>query len=290
MGCSGERGADRVELVIGKRGFLPGQFVKPRAIAIDQNDNLFVVDMRAVIQKLSSNGEPLASWTTPSHDAGRPSGLCVDRDGNLVVADSHYHRILVYGPSGELIRSLGGDVGDGPLVGRFGYVADVAIDSKGYWYVAENQTHERITKIDPAGNIVGEWGGRGPLPGQLSRPRSLVFDSSDVLYVADACNHRVQAFDTEGRVLQVIGQPGANVGELDYPFDVAVEPSGHLLVLEYGNSRVQRFDKKGQSLGCWGRPGRGEGELWNPWAIAIDHQGRITVVDSNNHRLTRIRF
>ncbi len=150
-GCGSRLPADQVDLIIGEQGLMPGQFNKPRAIAIDQEGNLAVVDFRAMIQWLAPDGKPIIQWQTPTHQFGRPSGLGIDRSGNLLVADSHYHRVLVYDRQGNILRTYGGDEGTDPLVGRFGYIADAECDSKGNIFIAESQNAERITKISPDG-------------------------------------------------------------------------------------------------------------------------------------------
>ena len=89
------------ELVWGKRGVAAGDFVRPRAIAIDAQDRLFIVDFTARIQVFDRDGKYLKTgWTTPDYRNGRPSGLSVDFDGNLVVSDSHYHTVRIYTPAG----------------------------------------------------------------------------------------------------------------------------------------------------------------------------------------------
>jgi DNA-binding beta-propeller fold protein YncE len=278
-------GTARLDGVWGRRGLLRGDFIKPRAMALDHDGNIVTVDFRAMIQTFTPDGGLVASWQTPEHKIGRPSGLCVDRDGNILVADSHYHRILVYSKEGVLLRQYGGDSGEAPLVGLFGYIGDVASDSKGFIYIAEAQQHERITKITPEGDIVAQWGERGPAPGQFQRIRSLFIDRNDVLYAADACNHRVQVFDADGRFLREFGKES-----LTYPYDVATNDAGEVFVCEWGTSRVRRFSRDGVLLGTWGEPGRKQGQLANPWAIAVDRDGRVLIADSDNHRVQRIVF
>jgi hypothetical protein len=82
--------------VWGKRGQMPGDVVRPRAVAIDGQDRLFLVDFTARVQAYDLDGNFLgASWTPPDYRNGRPSGLGIDRDGNLIVCDSHYHTVRI---------------------------------------------------------------------------------------------------------------------------------------------------------------------------------------------------
>src|SRR5437879_12713680 len=48
--------------VLGARGTALGQFNKPRSVALDANDNLFVVDMTVRAQKFSLYVDVLSSW------------------------------------------------------------------------------------------------------------------------------------------------------------------------------------------------------------------------------------
>src|SRR5947209_6297435 len=128
-GCAGD--PERPELVWGRRGVQDGDLVRPRAAAIDARDRLYVVDFTARIQVYDRDGHYLGrTWTTPDYRNGRPSGLGIDRDGNLLVADSHYHCVRVYSPEGVELRKLGGQAGSGP--GQFGYVSDAVQDADGF--------------------------------------------------------------------------------------------------------------------------------------------------------------
>lgn len=287
-GCiSGEAGSD-TELIWGRQGTAAGELQKPRAIAIDGDDNVYLVDMTARIQVFTPEGEFLRGWRTPEHANGRPTGLSFDREGNLLVADTHYFRMLVYSPAGELLsdRCIGGRQGHAP--GEFGFVTDAVQDSQGNYYVADYGEFDRIQKFSRDGRHLLEWGGHGQQPGQFARPQSLVIDENDHVWVADSCNHRIQVFDSSGKLLKLWGEQGREPGQLSYPYGLALDLEGHLLVLEYGNHRVQKFSRDGRPLAVWGSSGRGPGQTFNPWSIAVDSQGRVYVLDSNNHRVQRI--
>src|SRR6266404_9299115 len=124
------------EVVWGKHGTHPGDFNRPRAVAIDAQDRLYIVDFTARIQVFDRNGKFLDfCWTTPDYRNGRPSGLSIDRDGNLLVSDSHYQSFRIYSPEGELLRSFEYKPGSAP--GQLSYVSDVVQDQEGFYYVAE---------------------------------------------------------------------------------------------------------------------------------------------------------
>ncbi|MBW3596333.1 MAG: SMP-30/gluconolactonase/LRE family protein [Planctomycetes bacterium] len=282
-----------LESVWGERGVAEGEFSKPRAMAIDGDDQLYIVDMTGRIQVFSPEGEFLRSWRTPTIEKGKPSGLSFDRQGNLLVADTHYFRTLFYTPGGKMLRdrTIGGVCGHGP--GEFNFVTDAVQDSRGNYYIAEYGEYDRIQKFTPEGEFVLQWGGHGEEPGQFIRPQNLAIDERDQLWVADACNHRIQVFDVSGdepKLARVWGEQGAEPGQLCYPYDLALDGDGHVYVCEFGNHRVQKFTTDGVSVGCWGVQGRREGELHNPWALVLDSRGRVHVLDTYNHRVQRIRL
>ena len=274
--------------VVGKLGLGNSRFQKPRAIAIDSGDHTFIVDMTARIQVHTGDGAFVRSWQTPLFKQGKPCGLSFSNDGLLMVADTHYYRVLFYTTEGELVepRTIGGKNGRGP--GEFGFVTDVVQDSHGNYYVAEYGDYDRIQKFDSDGNYLFEWGGHGEQPGKFLRPQGLAVDDQDRIWVADASNHRIQVFDATGdsaKLVKVWGEMGPEPGKLRYPYDLFLDGQGHLFVCEFGNNRVQKFTLDGQSLGTWGTPGRKPGQLHQPWGMARDSLGRIHVLDSYNHRV-----
>jgi DNA-binding beta-propeller fold protein YncE len=277
------------ELVWGHRGQMPGDIVRPRAVAIDAEDRLYLVDFTARVQAYDLNGKHLGqTWTTPDFRNGRPSGLGIDNAGNLIVCDSHYHCVRIYQPNGELIRTLGGNSGTKP--GEFGYVSDCVQDALGFYYISEFGTNDRITKLDADGKFVMCWGENGTEAGQFQRVRAIALGPDGNLYVADACNHRIQVFQRDGTFVKEIGKSGQGPGEFSYPYDIAFAPDGCFYVSERGNQRVQKFHPDGVSAGTWGSGGRAPGQVADPWALVVDRFGRVHVVDTENHRVQRVKF
>ncbi len=300
-GCgSGASNPDpsRVIQVVGELGRRPGHFFYPRSIAVNSRGEFCVADRSGRIQWFGSDGSFLLAFEIPDFQKGQPTGINFTRSGALLVADTHYQRILAFeslvrggGPPVESFRF--GSEGAGP--GQFSLVRDVVEDSKGHLYVADySGPEDRIEKFTSQGEFVLAWGRRGSGNGEFQRPQGLAVergkDGSEFILVADSCNHRIQRFTPEGRFLAAFGGLGSGPGELKYPYGVAAAPpeapgGPGIYVVEWGNNRVQRFDPDGGAAGMWGGPGHAAGELATPWDVAIGPDGRIFVVDYGNHRI-----
>jgi DNA-binding beta-propeller fold protein YncE len=286
-GCGGPHALP--EVVWGQHGTQPGDLVRPRAIAIDAQDRVFIVDFTARIQVFDRDGHFIGPcWFTPIHGEDGASGLSIDRDGNLLVSDTHYHCLRIFSADGKELRTIAKEPGSKP--GQLAFVNDTVQDADGYFYIGEDGENCRITKLDKDGNFIKCWGSEGSEPGQFGRIRSLVLGPDNNLYICDALNHRIEVFTRDGQLVDCWGQPGSEPGQLSYPHDLAFGPHGELYVAERGNNRVQKFTRQGVSLGCWGGPGREPGRLHEPWALAVDSHGRVHIVDTENHRVQRIEF
>jgi DNA-binding beta-propeller fold protein YncE len=292
-GCMAEpraRGEENApELVWGVQGDYEGRLHRPRVAAIDASDHLYIADLTDRIQVFNRDGNYLRGWRTPGLNIDGPSGLTIDADGSVMVADTHFYRILIYDRHGNLLRQLGDGV-QGSTPGRFGYPTDVVRDEAGNFYVCEYGEFDRIQVFDADGGFVRQWGGHGYETGQFLRPRSMAWTTAGHLAVADSCNHRIQVFDRDGKLVDCWGKRGSGFGEMSYPYDLAFAPDGTLFICEYGNSRVQQFSPDGKPLKLWGKPGRSRGSLNNPCALVVDSRGSVHVIDSGNHRVQRFRI
>jgi ABC-type Fe3+ transport system permease subunit/DNA-binding beta-propeller fold protein YncE len=292
-GC-GKRGGEvlsesqffsRVEMV-GTRGSGPGQFQKPRSLAIDREDNLYVADMTGRIQKFSPTGQFLLSWQMPQTDLGRPKGMCLDSAGNVIVIEPHYSRVNHFDAQGKLLSQWGAH---GTNDGQLAFPRAVALNSRGECFVSEYGVLERVQRFAAAGGSwVASLGHFGSGPGEFNRAEGLCVDAQDHLYVADSCNHRIQVFDPAGKLLRTYGHAGAAKGELSYPYDIQVDAAGCQFVCEFGNSRLQVFDRQDRPIEVIGGPGGGPGEFSNPWSIALDSKGNLYVADAANHRVQKL--
>lgn len=283
--------------VFGGPGKSPGKFAYPRAMAATPDGRLYVVDKSGRIQLYDPNGTLRLVVRTPKIDRGKPTGLGLDPKGRLLVADTHYSRVLVYSPDLELVATYGSL---GPEPGQFLFITDVVSAPGGERHyttdygdqVARVQIHEVRSAGGAAGaeerfETVKAFGTFGAEPGQFQRPMALAVDRERrELLVADAVNHRLQVFTLEGEFKRALGRFGKAPGELRYPYDVCLDPEGRIWVAEFGNHRLQVLDSEtGKSLGVFGEAGRGEGQVAFPWGCEMMTGGRAFFLDSGNNRV-----
>ncbi len=270
----------------GGKGTGAGQFNKPRSVAVGRNDDVFAVDMTGRVQRFDRSGRYLSFWQMPGTERGRPKGMSVDGNGNIIVVEPHYARVNHFTPEGDLIAQWGRQgVRPGELVSP----RAVACHSSGDLFLTEFQPVERVQRFRPEGKGWAlAFGQAGEEAGAFNRAEGIGIDRRDRLFIADSCNHRIQVFDDAGRLMGSYGRPGSGSGELSYPYDVKIDAAGNQFVCEFGNSRIQVFDPEFQSIEIIGGPGSALGQFSNPWSIALDSEGNLWVADSGNHRIQKL--
>lgn len=266
----------------GSEGRRDGQFAYPRALTVDEQGYVYVIDKSGRVQKFARDGDFVLKWELPEYVKGKPDGVCVDHRGNIVIADTHYSRILRYSPQGELMEEFG-RYGTG--AGEFVFPTGVVLDVEGSLYVCEYGAVDRVQKFDRRGRFVAEWGSHGASRAQFQRPMNLDISSRGELFVADSCNHRIQVFSPTGEPLRTFGSVGNALGQLRFPNDVKLDDQDNVYVCEYGNHRVQKFTPEGEALCAWGSPGSELSRFAGPWGVAIDSDGLVYVADTGNHRV-----
>jgi DNA-binding beta-propeller fold protein YncE len=156
----------------GEYGSEPGQFGAPEPagsrfggphfLAQDSQGRLYTTEAaRGRVQQLSADGEPLLAWgdkgdqpggfgAVPlpgTHNTFGPVGVLVDRHDRVWVSSLN-NRVQLFTPEGTYLFGIGG-AGTGP--GQFSRPHGMALDSKGYLYVADasNQRIQKFAIPDP---------------------------------------------------------------------------------------------------------------------------------------------
>jgi DNA-binding beta-propeller fold protein YncE len=163
--------------------------------------------------------------------------------------------------------------------GQFRYPSDLALDSAGDIYVAD-QDNQRIQKLSPDGRLLAKWGSglldEGQMaPGAFDDPSGVAVDPAGNVWVVENDNKRVQKLAPGGSPLLMFG---GDAGFSD-PRQLALAPSGDVYVTDL-NGSVFRFAPDGTPLGAFGG-----GRLETPRGIAVDRAGNVLVADRDQFRV-----
>ncbi len=252
-----------------------------------------------------------------------PSGVAVDAEGNLFVADRGNNRIRRLDKNGIITTIAGsaslwgggGYSGDGgPAVqAELRSPEDVAIDSSGNLYIAE-YANDAIRRVSPNGIITtvagGRWGRGGDggpaTEAGLNGPSGVAGDNLGNLYIADQWNHRIRKVDKDGIITTLAGNgsegysgdggPAAQA-QLHGPTSIAVDTAGNIYIADWGNNRVRKVDVNGiistfAGNGIAGFSGDGgaaaQAQLQAPAGVALDASGNVYIAEYWNHRIRKV--
>jgi sugar lactone lactonase YvrE len=256
----------------------------PEGIAVDAAGNLYISDTRnyRVRKVLASDGTISTVAGTGvsgySGDGGPatsatfkwPSGLAVDTDGNLYIADIDSHCIRKVATDGTISTFAGTGVSgysgdDGAAASaQLWNPSDVAIFRttvpSNLFYIADSANH-CIRKVDASGIITtfagtpGTYGysgdGGSPTAATLYYPHAVVADLNDTLHIADTFNNRIRMVWYSGTPIStqagtgVAGYSGdgglATDAQLKAPIGITVDNSYNVYIADYDNSCIRKL-------------------------------------------------
>jgi DNA-binding beta-propeller fold protein YncE len=169
------------------------QIEKPSALAADPTAGYWVADVAThACYHVTGPAEqrPIGERGIAPGQFNFPTGLTVDPNVGLVVADAMNFRVQRLAPDGTPITTFGQR---GDAAGDFARPRDVAIDSDGHIYVVDNQ-FENVQIFNADGRLLLAFGTGGSDPGELSLPAGICIDTQDRIWIADSQNSRVQVF------------------------------------------------------------------------------------------------
>jgi len=113
--------------------------------------------------------------------------------------------------------------------------------------------HNPAAPLHPDRTVVFEeeltfGGGEGPEEAILYRPRTILVDEGDNIYVSDYQDAVIKVFDPDGKYVKTIGRKGEGPGEFQAMTDMAFLPDGRLLAFDIRQRRTSLFDRSGDFL------------------------------------------
>jgi len=311
----------------------------PFGIARDSDGNLYIADtynnairkvdtngiITTVAGTLGSSGSNGDGGDATSAQLDSPSGVAVDNNGNVYIADTSNHAIRKVDTDGIITTVAGilgssgsnGDGGDATSA-QLDSPLDISVDSDGNLYIADT-FNNAIRKVDTDGiitTVAGTLGSSGrngdggdATLAQLDSPYGVAVDNNGNVYIADSANHAIRKVDTNGIITTVagtLGSSGSNgdggdvtLAQLNQPTDLVVDSDGNMYISDSGNYAIREVNTNGivttvaGILGISGSSGDG-GPATSAnvglgiKSIVIDSDGKLYIADAFNHAIRKI--
>jgi serine/threonine-protein kinase len=252
-------------------------------------ENLACAAARATVQTVNAGNFPLSE----------PTGVAVDSQGDLYVADTGGNEILEITPSGS-VTPLG-------VAATFNRPAGVAVDASGNVYVADTGDNE-IREISAAGTMQ-------TLASGLRSPQGVAVDSAGNVFVADTGDNEIDEIGPGGTLSVIAGSVSltgctdgnGTAASFNGPTSLAFDSSGNLYVADRNNNAIRRITSvgisdtvttwaggggacAGSSPGTGGyQDGTGTNALFlGPTGVTVDGAGNVFVADSGNDAIREI--
>jgi sugar lactone lactonase YvrE len=253
---------------------------EPRGVAVDADRNVYIADTNnhrirkvaasdGTITTVAGTGSPGFSGDGSLATAAQlsaPTGIAVDADRNVYIADRINHRIRKVAAISGIISTVagttsGGFWGDGSLAtaAKLQYPSGVAVDADRNVYIADH-SNQRIRKVAASDGIITTIAGTGGAgfsgDGSLANAAALYYpfgvavDANRNVYIADQINHRVRKVAaTDGTISTVAGTGSfgfsgdgglAIAAMLNYPLGVAVDADHNVYIADTPNNRIRK--------------------------------------------------
>lgn len=197
-----------------------------------------------------------------------PSGVAVNAQNDIIVADTNNHRIQIFDKEGRFKFQFG-ECGkrDGQLL----YPNRVAVvKTSGDIIVTERSPTHQIQIYNQYGQFVRKFGAN-----ILQHPRGVTVDNKGRIIVVECKVMRVIIFDQMGNVLQKFGCSK----HLEFPNGVVVNEKQEIFISDNRAHCVKVFNYDGIFLRQIG----GEGLTNYPIGVCINQNGEILVADNHNN-------
>lgn len=270
----------------------------PSACTLDSSGNLYLADVgNNIIRKITASTGTITTIAGNGSGAGsgkggfsgdggpatkaeldKPSGVAVDKDGNLFIADSWNQRVREVDAVTGIITTIAGNGtygysgSGGPATSAMmGNPEQLVLDGSGNLYIAEEGANV-ITKVNLSSGVISTVAGDGTTgPGngtenptiegdgglatkaRLAQPQGVALDVVGNIFISDSNNQRVREIAASTGIINTVvgttlgysGDGGpSNRAKLHSPEGLLVDGSGSLYIADAYNSVVRKVTRK----------------------------------------------
>lgn len=305
-----------------------GRMSNPTDMFIGSDDKIYIADTGnnrvLVINPADENGIYSLNQIiqgTSTYEQGdmaalkEPTGIYVDEDGSVIVADKGNGRLVEYTKYGNFKFSYPTPSSD-LLASDFRYMPyKVTKDQRGYLYVASESDSNGILMLDADGTFRQYYGTNKVTLTFWESLARLLWNREDRkgsivtlpytfnnIFSDDAYIYATTTTATPPQVRK-INAGGTDVTYASYNFadasilrsqnamnqifcDVTVDNYNNMLILDQQYGRIYEYNENGTNLFAFSTKGSGYGQLSLPCSLEVDSAGRIYVLNKQSGTIT----
>ena len=208
-----------------------------------------------------------------------PSGIAVNKQGDIAVVDNLGHCVFVFNKEGSCLKQIGKE---GVDPGQFKYPTGVLFLND-HEVLVTDALNDRIQHINiQTGTVLKTFGKKGEGKGHFMAPCSVHLDHANRLVVTEIHNNRVQVMSKEGEALFTLGDSGPE--KLSKPYS-CISYKNIFLVTERDNHVIKAFDASNTFLYKFGEKGNQDGQFNSPRGMCLGGSDNLLVCDYFNDRV-----
>ncbi|MBI4474022.1 MAG: SMP-30/gluconolactonase/LRE family protein [Acidobacteria bacterium] len=291
-----------------------------QGIAVDAAGNLFigggnrVYRVAATTDLLSTFAGAVAEGSVGDDEPAtaatlnQPSGVAVDAQGNLLIADTANRRLRRVDARTRVITTIAG-TSSTPIGSPYA----IALDQAGNIYFSQWSPF-LVRKLNVATGALATAAGNGAqgqavdggqaTGGPLGVPTGVAVDGAGNLYFADSALNRVRRVSTAGTITTYAGNGTARFGgdggpatsaSLNAPSGLAIDAAGNLYIADNGNGRIRKVTQSTGIITTYVGPETPTVENMmattlsiSPAGISFDSAGNLFVLSVFRNRIDRI--
>lgn len=248
-------------------------------VAVDKSSNIYVPDPgTARIYIFNSVGNYIRELPTPKEGKGMligPTGIDVDNDGLIYIADNKAHKVRIYNQEGKLQKEW---------AVMYPHIPEV-VDDKVFL-----TTYGPFYVYNKEGKPLAKWGKQGKEKGNFNRAYGTYIDDKYNVYIADMMNARVVARTRNGDFKWILGAPKRFMTDYNTTFQAPTgiidsELDNILYLVDSLDSSINVITKNGKIIGKLGELGSENGLFNQPTTIDRISGKRFAIVDKGNNRV-----
>ncbi|WP_269243104.1 hypothetical protein [Flavobacterium limnophilum] len=275
----------------GKIEFATFKFIT--SLAIDDNDNIFVVEQNR-IRKISKGFVTTIAGSTESGDKigtskealfHQISDIAISKNGEIFISDQANGKVKKMSSDGIVSEFI-------PR-GNIYWPTSIKFNSKGELIVFDSNK-KKFYVADKNGKIINTFSDKKILSENYYFKVKMIIDKNDDIIIPSL--NFINIIDKNLNIVQIGEENGfcrngdINKATYDIPYDGIFDKTGNLFIIEKGNNLVRKISKEGivSIFSGSGNYGDKDGESTNckfsyPQSITIDNLGNLYILDGYNN-------